>query len=160
MSEFRVEKATYIESLSEHDRESLGILATAFLEYLDKKGIAGALVIVGGSVNPETRGSSRKDIDIVPLVKGVDDFEGFKNMVDFIRLTAGFEEKKVIEPIMDEEFNSPAILRHDGAIALGYGNSTPMEFIPRYLCNLTIEEAIKKVQTRNTKYYCELIRSE
>jgi len=160
MSEFTVEKDVYIESLSEHDKESLGVLATAFLEYLDKEGMTGALIVVGGSVNPVTRGSLRKDIDVIPLVKGIDDFKGFRNMVDFIRLTAGFREEKIIEPIIDEEFNNPAILRHDGAITLGYGDSTPMEFIPRYLRDSTIEGAIEKVQMSNTKYYCELVSLE
>ncbi|AKM79055.1 TPA: hypothetical protein DEQ95_00125 [Candidatus Beckwithbacteria bacterium] len=127
--EGRVEREVYLESLSQSDRENLGLIMTAFLDYLDTENLTGELLVVGGSVVPETRGTKRKDIDLVPLIDNQSSFEDFEKLVTFFRDKTEFMKIKVIRPIIDEEFGDPEILRHDGSFILLPDEGTPFEFI-------------------------------
>lgn len=128
-NENAVEKQEYLESLSENDRENLGLLITIFLDYCHEKKLSGALLAVGGSVKPETRGTRRKDIDLIPLVNGRDSFDDFRALMEYLKTKAEFNISKVIKPAMDEEFGNPRILKHTGSITLQADTGVPLEFI-------------------------------
>lgn len=157
MSEFTVEKDVYLESLSESEREDLGLITTSFLDYLQEIGRSGALVAVGGSVAPETRGTKRKDIDLIPVVEGITDFKDFKKMVIDLCKKTEFSVEKIIDPVPDEEFYPMPIFRHDGAITLTNNGRSHLEMLPFFPEGKNLENSIDKIQSRGKKYHSELL---
>jgi len=158
MSETAVEKQEYLESLSEDDRANLGLLATTFLEYCGENNLSGAVLIVGGTVKPETRGTRRKDIDILPLISGQSSFESFRVLMNWLEKQTNFHNSKIIEPIIDEEFGNPAILRHTGSITLQPESGSPLEFIR--LESVDDWRDVEKGMMQKDDYYSLLVSLE
>lgn len=155
MSENAVEKEEYFESLSDDDRQNLGLLITTFLDYCHEKKLSGALLAVGGSVKPETRGTRRKDIDLIPLVNGRDSFDDFRALMEYMRTKAEFNIGKVVEPAMDEEFGNPRILKHTGSIRLKADVGVPLEFI-----RLEEVKSWQQIVQEKKDYYSLIVASE
>jgi len=158
MSETAVERKEYLESLSEDDRTNLGLLATTFLEYCSENDLSGAILIVGGTVKPETRGTKRKDIDILPLISGHNSFESFQTLMKYLETKTSFNISKVIEPAIDEEFGNPAILKHAGSVILQPESGSPLEFIR--LESVKDWREIEKEMVQKRDYYNLLVSSE
>lgn len=57
-------KDEYLASLQESNRSNVEAFSNKFSDYLRQAGKRGALIAVGGTVKPATRGTSRKDIAI------------------------------------------------------------------------------------------------
>ncbi len=159
MSETTVERKEYLESLSDDDRENLGLLMTTFLDYCHEKQLSGALLAVGGSVKPETRGTRRKDIDLIPLVNGRDSFDDFRALMEYLKIKTEFNIGNVIEPAIDEEFGIPGLLKHTGSITLQANHhGVPFEFIRLESVKDWREEEKGIVQKGD--YYSLLVSSE
>lgn len=143
----QIDLETYLSKLPEVDKVNLKSLAKNFPEVMKKQKISGSLVTVGGSINKDW---PRKDTDIVffrdkspnDIPKGnlteykyaLADFEVFKSIIKSIitdTTNLQIDENNSIEPLIDEEFGSESILRHDGGIVVknNYGEGTPFEFI-------------------------------
>lgn len=132
----------YLTRLTPNDRENVSDIALRFTKTLQKLGLKGDLLAVGGSINKPL---PRKDIDLLILVKrrktdviaetGIEkamrDFNGsFKPIVEAIApKEEGFETIEIIEPAIDEEYQNPNLLKHDGAISVRRNGSTPLDFI-------------------------------
>lgn len=134
--------AEYFAKLPSEDRETIKTLASKYKETLQKRGATGSLVAVGGSLD---RPFPRKDIDLLMLVKQVQDFpqsgteieialrdfnENFRPIVETVAgQQDGFVIVEVIEPAVDEEYQNSNLLKHDGAISVRKVNGTPIDFI-------------------------------
>ena len=145
-TQLQVNLETYLAKLPEADQNNLRNVARNFQEVMREQKMSGSLVIVGGSIN---KAWPRKDIDIVFLRDqnsqdiprrdlteykyALADFGVFRKIIGKILASTNLEidENHSIEPLIDEEFNSESILRHDGGIAVksSSGEGTPLEFI-------------------------------
>ena len=158
MSESQVEKQEYLDSLSEINRQNLGLLTSCFLEYCHENKLVGAMLVVGGSVKPDTRGTERKDIDMIPLITGRDSFEEFSELMKYLEDKTGFKIGQVIEPAIDEEFGIPTLLKHTGSISLQPDKGTPLEFIR--LESVEDWKEIEVKMSRDTRHFSQLVSSD
>lgn len=136
----------YLKRLPIVDQKNLKKISRLFQEALIKDGRRGALVVVGGTID---KPFPRKDIDVLMILqqdprdpkKGSDsefdfaqkDFQIFKKLIrTMISNDLSLIVKEENEPAIDEEFNSPGILKHDGSIVLqGPDKSLPVELVRR-----------------------------
>lgn len=140
-----IPKEAYLSRLSETDRNNLLEIGKQFKQVMENEGRKGAIIAVGGSLNKPL---PRKDIDVLlvlqpsptDVVQGnsteldfaLNDFQTFKHIIEeILTLNPSLQIKEIIEPTMDEEFNSPSILKTDGSITVinKIQNAMPVEFI-------------------------------
>ena len=135
-----VDKTTLFERLTQEDRANLEEIAAAFKTAVEKKGLRGALIVVGGILEKPL---PRKDIDVRAILETGQkraDYESYlefargkfavmENVVSEIVRVSGATIGEIIEPTMDEQHQNPAILKHEGSITLSCGNRTPIEFM-------------------------------
>lgn len=141
----RIDREEYLKRLTTIDRGNLQTVGRLFSESATKKERTGTLFVVGGSI---TKPLPRKDIDIAvvfektpndfsyksgftPYRRALEDFSVFRQVFEqLIIADPNFEIRTVIEPLIDEEFESESILKHDGSITLACKKGgTPIEFI-------------------------------
>lgn len=150
----RVNRETYFARLQEIDRQNLQRLISAFEATMIKNGRRGALKAVGGTIN---RPLPRKDIDLtLRLIERENDpkREDFPDHLQYsladyniIReLTREIAAKdgnlEIVEetkPVIDEEYQSPSILKNDGSIKIKPKEGTPIEIIRRPSISSTVE---------------------
>ena len=136
----------YLVRLSKEDQKNLRLIAKDFLQVLNKKGRKGVLKVVGGTIDQPL---PRKDIDLTLQMESNDDdpkrddfttyleyaqsrFKIFKEIVEEIagkNTSLSINEEDVIEPTIDEEFQSASILKTDGSITIKPRKGTPIEVI-------------------------------
>ena len=133
----------YLAKLPPVDTINITEIASRYRDALVAKGAKGSLIAVGGSVDKQF---PRKDIDILMLFdsekadsqtaetgieRATRDFNAtFKPLVSAIApQEEGFTVIEEIEPAVDEEYQNPNLLKHDGTIAVKKGGGTPIEFI-------------------------------
>ena len=135
-----VEKTTLFERLTQEDRANLEEIAAAFKTTVEKKGLRGALIVVGGILEKPL---PRKDIDVRAILETGQKRENYESYLGFAKgkfaimrevingivQASGAIVSEVIEPTMDEEHQNTAILKHEGSITLSRGNGTPIEFM-------------------------------
>lgn len=141
----QVNEEAYLSRLPQEDRIHLQQIGQQFQKVMEGEGRKGALVVVGGTLNKPL---PRKDIDILMVLQphptdaqrgssteldfALADFKTFQRIVkDITDQNPALQIHKVVEPAMDEEFNSPSILKHDGSITVTNieKNTTPIEFV-------------------------------
>lgn len=139
-----VQKEEYLSRLSASDRQNLETIEVSFRTFLGEKGAKGALVAVGGSIDKPL---PRKDIDLVILIADPPEpkeerltpyqkaLRGHGQVLDFVSSVQAkhpdFKIVKGIPPLINEEFGSESILRHDGSIETHFAEGTPLEFMRR-----------------------------
>lgn len=141
----KVDREEYLRRLTSIDRNNLQTLRGLFGEAATKKKRTGALFVVGGSI---IKPLPRKDIDIAvvfeeipndfsdgnkltPYRQAIKDFSVFKQVFEELTIRDdSFKIEHTVEPLIDEEFGSESILKHDGSITLACKKGgTPIEFI-------------------------------
>ncbi|MFA5932547.1 MAG: hypothetical protein WCV81_05160 [Microgenomates group bacterium] len=144
--QLQVDLETYLSKIPEADKNHLRSLADNFQKVMKKQGRSGSLVIVGGSI---TKPWPRKDIDILLLrnrspqdvPRGdrtiykytLAEYEELKNIIEKIAANTDLkiDNEHSVEPLIDEEFGSETILRHDGNIVIksDADKGIPLEFV-------------------------------
>lgn len=138
----QIDKETYLSRLPDADRENLRMISQLFEEEMRSRGTKGVLLAVGGTL---TKPLPRKDIDLAIGLEETKDFrhDRFENDLQFIREQfnfmeqimraiaerVGFDVKETVEPSLDEEFQSPNILKHMGKITIGKEGSVPIDIV-------------------------------
>lgn len=150
-----VDKQSYFERLTDIDRQNLQKLVAAFTKVLAEGGKEGTLKAVGGSINKPL---PRKDIDLT--LRLTDEGSGFtqadfldyyqyslasfKTFRDLIKQAtdqdADFTIEEETQPVMDEEFQNPSILKNDGSIKIKPKEGTPIEIIRKPAASNTVEK--------------------
>jgi hypothetical protein len=128
MDNFEVGKDYYLAGLQGNNRDNLEILSRAFLAQLIQEGETGALIAVGGTVKPENRGTSRKDIDVYAAIDHAGGFDKWRDSIAEIARRAGIEISKIQPPIPDIEY-SGIINIHDGSMTLNPSSGVPIEIV-------------------------------
>lgn len=129
--------------LSEQDKRNLQKLSTDFQEVAKKNNLKVHLLVVGGILE---KLHPRKDIDVI-VVFEQENFpkqEAYKNFHIYSLAAFKYLERvlketvkdnpntkigDIVPPSIDEEFGSPAILKHDWSIKLIIRNGTPIDVI-------------------------------
>lgn len=133
-----INKETYLNRLDQVDRENLLRLAGLFSAGMQRRGVKGALVAIGGTL---TKVLPRKDIDTVLVFErtpvsraseyevALSDLHVIENLCQDLTSSSDFKITQTIEPVIDEEFGSPNLLRHDGSVTLKPPKGLPIEVI-------------------------------
>lgn len=148
---FQVGREQYLARLSDLDRTNMIRIAELFTAAGKKLGREGLLLVVGGTINKPL---PRKDIDLVAVLqKNTDDpkredygtyydfalaeFRNFQQLLEtMVSQDSKFKIGEVQEPVIDEEYQSPSILKNDGSITITDSTGgTKMEFIRREMKN-------------------------
>lgn len=130
----------FLHRLPEIDRQNTTAVATAFINSLRNMGESGVLLGVGGYL---TKPPPRKDIDtlvvfdrvkpaekLTPYRYALADFENLRAItLQIVNSVSGLSIARITEPLIDEEFGSESILRHEGSIEVHPQNGVPIEFI-------------------------------
>lgn len=138
-----ISQEEYFTRLPEVDRDNLKTVNSLFKTIATEEGLEGGLVAVGGSI---TKPFPRKDIDIKVVFEGQNydpknklqtyydySLKDYRNLETVVRKMAEKDQTikivEEIEPVVDEEYGNPNILRHDGGITIQRGNGTKIELI-------------------------------
>ncbi|MDO8576830.1 MAG: hypothetical protein Q7R82_00655 [Candidatus Daviesbacteria bacterium] len=139
-----VRREAFLSRLPQKDQANLRNISERFKQTMEAEGRKGALVVVGGALNKPL---PRKDIDILivlqphpqdvqknnstELAYAQEDFKTFQHIVEKMSDQDPALQITAIEPAMDEEFESPHILKSDGSIVVTSNEEgiTPIEFI-------------------------------
>jgi len=144
--ELDTELESYLARLPTEDQENLRSIAKNFPRVLNKNGRKGVLKVVGGTIDQPL---PRKDIDLTFQMDPNDNdpkrddfmtyleyaqsrFKIFKEIVEEIagdHTLFSISLEDVIEPGIDEEFQSTSILKTDGSITIKPKKGTPIEII-------------------------------
>lgn len=145
ISQSEVPKEVFFSRLpSDTDRQNLNNLLTWIVDATQFTESLGTILGVGGTLKKQP---PRKDIDLlwVPVKREAKTrqtpyrqaMEGFKVMQKIVtRIESEHPEIKIVrqtEPLIDEEFNTESILRHDGSIELQFPNGVPIEIIRSHI---------------------------
>src|SRR3989344_1496325 len=142
--EHQVHLPNYLESLSKIDQDNLRAITAGFEEVLRRKGLNGVLKAVGGTIDKPL---PRKDIDLTLRLVEQETDQKAEDFLDYLEYSKarfnilrdlveeivarkpelGIEE--IIEPTINEEFESPSILKNDGTIKIKPKRGTPIEII-------------------------------
>jgi hypothetical protein len=139
----QVSTLEYLTKLSLQDRANLDSIRSRYRKILEERGQRGNLIVVGGSIDKPL---PRKDIDVLVITEkltsvsdenktGIEkakyDFDtNFKPIIEVVAPEEdGFKTQSVFEPAVDEEYQNPNLLKHDGTILVTKDRSTPIEFI-------------------------------
>lgn len=123
--------------LNTEDADNLLSFGNALMSELRNRRVNGVFVAVGGILTKEP---PRKDIDTVLILdldktghteieKARKGYQSLKDIVSAACGSAGFSVSARIEPLLDEEFDSDNILRHEGSITIKPRHGTPIEII-------------------------------
>ncbi|KKR49615.1 MAG: hypothetical protein A3C27_03575 [Candidatus Levybacteria bacterium RIFCSPHIGHO2_02_FULL_39_36] len=149
-----VDRGVFLSKLNESDQDNITTLATAFERKMKKKQQRGGMIVVGGILEKPL---PRKDIDIRVVVetgKTRNDYEtriaqamDRFNILEEItsQLVSDNPDLKIaarMEPAIDEEYQSPSILKHEGTIRIERVGATPIELLNTV--GGTLEEEIRK----------------
>lgn len=145
---------TYFARLPEIDKQNLQNIMIAFETVMRERGKRGVLKAVGGTIDKPL---PRKDIDLtLRLAEGDsdpkrDDFPDYLQyslanyniILDIVReivaRNGNLEIGEEIEPAIDEEYQSPSILKNAGSIKINPREGTPIEIIRKPNISSTIE---------------------
>ena len=140
---YEVEKSVLFSRISTEDSKNLHKLNDEIQTIAKEKGLTVTLLVVGGVLE---KSLPRKDIDLISIFE-VNNFpkrgdykENYEYAVATFNLLEEIVGKAValnqnmkiietIQPSIDEEYGSPAILKHDGTIKIGVSGGTTIEFI-------------------------------
>ncbi len=139
------QREAFLSRLPQEDQANLRSIGERFKKIMAEEDRKGALVVVGGILNKPL---PRKDVDVLIVLqphptdiqKGASteldfaqkDFKTFRHIVEkVLNNDPSLQIKEAIEPAMDEEFDSPHILKGDGSIVVTSQEVgvTPIEFI-------------------------------
>lgn len=138
-----VNKSDLFSKLSEIDRRNMENLTSEFLTVAKEMGISGNLLVVGGIIDKPL---PRKDIDMLAIFEGEglpkqEDFSDYYSfsLKDFELLETvlrkiteknpNFSIGEILKPSIDEEFQSPSILKFGGSVKINVKEGTMFEFI-------------------------------
>lgn len=138
-------KEAYLSRLPQADQINLRKICEQFKKIMNEEGRKGALVAVGGTLDKLL---PRKDIDLIIVLQphpadtqkgtstefdfAMKDFKIFRNIIEeMLKSDLSLQIQEVIEPAIDEEFNSPSILKTGGSITITSREkgSMPIEFV-------------------------------
>ena len=124
-----LDRDSYLNRLSKKDSDNILRLSGLIQEYLNRNGLNGILFAVGGSLTKEL---PRKDIDLALVLEenqsfprrsdypdemsyaSADFIKFLETIKNAIRGQTNFSINEVVEPAIDEEFESPNILKTFG----------------------------------------------
>lgn len=138
-----VKKTDFFSRIPEEDKRNLEALNSSLTSTVEKMGLKAHLLVVGGIINKPL---PRKDIDVLVVFEEEnlpkqDSFENYYlfSLEDFKKLeevikkiveeNQNFKIKEVHKPAIDEEFQSPALLKFGGSVKLEVAKGTQIEFI-------------------------------
>lgn len=145
--------------LTEQDRQNLADISEKFRSKLASEGLQGGLLVVGGILEKQL---PRKDIDVRAVLETGDKRDNYPTYLEYaenkfkrlqVILSAIADEipgtriAETLEPTMDEEFQNPSVLKHEGTIKMGREGTTPVEFLN------TIDGTMRSEIARQTRPY-------
>lgn len=159
-----VDRERLLIRLSEGDRNNLEDISRSFAEIMTKEGMHGGIVVVGGVMEKPL---PRKDIDVRVVLETEKKREDYKTYLEFakdmfrklqtvvgkIAQETGSEITEELEPAIDEEYQNPSILKHEGTIKMTKAGVTPVEFLH------TIDGNIEELLAREKRPFCVLVRN-
>ncbi len=98
-----VDRENYLDSLELANRRNVEAVSDAFLSHLARNGKTGALIAVGGTVKPATFGTPRKDVDLLAVINGSNNFDDWLEQIKQVSQKAGIAVSKVLKPVPDKE---------------------------------------------------------
>lgn len=144
-SQPKLDKEQYLARLPDIDQSNLRSLIQIFEEVCQETQRGMSLVAVGGTIS---KPMPRHDIDLLIIFQKLpSDLDSrqysnyfefykvrFKTLEDFIRgavtKDSKFQVTDIIYPALDEEYQSPSILKHGGSMTLiNQDGGMPLEFI-------------------------------
>ncbi|GEM_PF-4725672 len=146
-----VEKSDYLSSLGDENSLNINTVANAFLDHLRQTGRRGALIAVGGTVNLATRGTSRKDIDLLAVIENSHDFDDWSRQIEQVSREAGITVSQILKPIPDREYDIPNFNLHDGSVILSPNSGVPIEIVNSEVWK-NVEEALERLQAKVTPF--------
>lgn len=145
MSPSEIQKEVYLSRLSPQDRANLKNVGLLFNEIMQEEARKGSLVIVGGTLDKPL---PRKDVDVLMVLQphptdvqkdgsteldwALKDFQTFQHLIEkILDKNPSLQIKEIFEPAIDEEFDSPHILKTDGSMVVESKEEgiMPVEFI-------------------------------
>lgn len=126
-------------NIPEGEKHNLSILLNRIKETGREEGFKIETEVVGGVLNKTW---PRKDIDVTiklgktgkgttEIERAQDEFNALLGIARKVAAIGGFEIIKETEPAIDEEFDSPNILKFDGTIQIKPKNGAIIELIRR-----------------------------
>ena len=140
----KLDREQYLAMLPDADRSNLQRIIELFGQVTQELGRSASLIAVGGTL---TKPLPRKDIDLLVIFDKSDsdpkkqdypdyhqfavaDFQILNGLISgIVAADPSFTIKEIIEPAIDEEFQNPSILKHDGSISLKSQSGAELEFI-------------------------------
>ena len=152
-----INREDFMTRLTEPDRSNITRLISTFKKTMGERRQKGGVMAVGGIIE---KPPPRKDIDLRVVVEtgrtredhnsqyelAMDKFRALQDIASQIILEdQDMKITDVLEPTIDEEFQSSAILKHEGTIKIEKDGTTPIELL-NSLASTFEEEA--KIQVR------------
>ena len=138
-----VPRDVFLNSLSTVDRENIEAVIAAF-ESLDR-GVwkNGALMAVGKSVAEETRGTPRKDIDLLILEDGGTDFQTFLSRARALVETLHFTLGDVTYPDPHYDYG------HDGSVKIKPPSGTLVDLLSS-ISTSSVDETLLRMREKTS----------
>ena len=161
---YEVGREVFLAKLTEQDRRNLEAAATIFTDISKEEGLHGGMLIIGGVME---KPFPRKDIDIRVVIEtgktrddhdtyldyAKDKFGHLKKISNRINQEIGTQTVEVLDPGLDEEFQSPSILKHEGTIKISRQGTTPIELLN------AIDGNMDGIIARERRPFCVLVRT-
>lgn len=121
-------KDEYLASLQENNRLNVKVLSEKFTDHLKQAGKRGALIAVGGTVKPATRGTPRKDVDLYAVIDDAQNFDDWLGDIELVGRSAGLEIDEIQRPIPSKEYDE-VFNDYDGSVILKPSSGVPIEIV-------------------------------
>lgn len=141
-----VSREVFLNSLSAVDRENIEKVIAKFESPGNVIVINGALVAVGKSVSDGTRGTPRKDIDLLVLEEGGIDFQTFVSRARVLAESLQFILGDINYPVQDYDYG------HDGSVKIIPQKGTPIDLLPS-VSKSPIEEILDRMRSTTSTHY-------
>ncbi|MDP2860433.1 MAG: hypothetical protein Q8N98_01830 [bacterium] len=152
-----VSREVFLNSLSAVDKENIEKMIAGFESSVNGTGGNSTLVAVGKSVADETRGTPRKDIDMLILKDGGTDFRTFvsraRSLAELLQFTLG----DITYPDPDYDYG------HDGSVKIIPQKGTQIDLLPS-VSRLSVGEILDRMRRETSTHYmpqdfCILVRT-
>lgn len=152
-----VSRDVFLTSLSSVDQENIKAIIAVFESIGGETWINGVLVAVGKSVADETRGTPRKDIDLLILEEGGTDFQAFVSKVRSLAESVQFTLGDITYPDPHYDYG------HDGSVKLHPPSGTLIDLLPSTSTS-SVDEVLRRMREKTSSRlmpqdFCILVRS-
>lgn len=141
-----VSKDVFLNSLSLEDRENIEAVIAAFESLHSGVWNNGALVAVGKSVAEETRGTTRKDIDLLILEDEGTDFQTFLSRARALAETLQFTLGDITYPDANYDYG------HDGSVKIIPPTGTLVDLLPS-ISTSSVDETLRRMREKTSSFF-------